>query len=156
VGALEDFDDFAIGAAIGFDAGDADHDAVAVHGLFGGFGRDEDIAYDAFDGVSGNEETVAIAVHVEAADGEFAAAGGGSVVAGAKLDQVAAGGETGERGFQLGAVVAFGADFADQLLEVGPGMRQAGDVGEKGRVGHVFIFIQRERTSERQYRRRSF
>ena len=33
VGALQDLDDFAVGAAAGLDAGDADHHAVAVHGL---------------------------------------------------------------------------------------------------------------------------
>ena len=30
---LQHLDDLAIGAAAGFDAGDADHHAVAVHGL---------------------------------------------------------------------------------------------------------------------------
>ena len=32
MGALQDLDDFAVGAAVGFDARDAHHDAVAVHG----------------------------------------------------------------------------------------------------------------------------
>ncbi len=44
VGALQHLDDFAIGAAAGLDAGDADDHAVAVHGLFGGLGRDENVA----------------------------------------------------------------------------------------------------------------
>ena len=47
VGALQHLDDVAIGAAAGLDAGDADDHAVAVHGLFGGFGRDENVAGDA-------------------------------------------------------------------------------------------------------------
>ena len=44
VGALEHLDDLAIGAAVGLDARDAHHHAVAVHGLFGRFGRNEDVA----------------------------------------------------------------------------------------------------------------
>ena len=47
VGALQHLDDLAIGAAAGLDAGDAHDHAVAVHGLFGGFGGDEDVAGDA-------------------------------------------------------------------------------------------------------------
>ena len=47
VGALQHLDDLAIGAAAGLDAGDADDHAVAVHRLFGGFGRDENVAGDA-------------------------------------------------------------------------------------------------------------
>ena len=62
--ALEDLDDFAIGAATGFDAGDAHHHAVAVHGLLRGIRGDVDIARNAFDRALGNQEAVAIAVHV--------------------------------------------------------------------------------------------
>ena len=47
VGALQHLDDVAIGAPAGLDAGDADDHAVAVHGLFGVFGRDENVAGDA-------------------------------------------------------------------------------------------------------------
>ena len=42
---LQHFDDFAVGAAAGLDAGDAHHHAVAVHGLVGRFGREEDIPW---------------------------------------------------------------------------------------------------------------
>ena len=47
VGAFEHLDDLAIGAPAGLDARDAHHHAVAVHGLGGGVGRDEDVAGDA-------------------------------------------------------------------------------------------------------------
>ena len=60
---LQDLDDLAVGAAVGFDARDADDHAVAVHGLLGGVGRDEDVAGDALDGALGDEEAVAVAVH---------------------------------------------------------------------------------------------
>jgi hypothetical protein len=123
MGPLKYFDDLAIGAAAGLDAGDADEDAVAVHGFAGGFGWKEDVALDAFERLFGDKEAVAIAMHVEAADGEFARACGDHVVSGAQLDEVAAGRETGERGFETFAARAFGAHFADELLEVGAGVR---------------------------------
>src|SRR5580700_4064488 len=123
MGALEHFDDLAIGAAAGFDAGNADQYAVAVHGFAGGFRRKEDIALDAFERLFGDQEAIAIAMHVEAADGEFARAGGYDVVSGAELDEVAARGEAGKRGFETFAARALGAHFADELLEVGARVR---------------------------------
>ena len=82
MGALQDLDDLAIGAAAGFDARDAHDHAVAVHGLLGGIGRDEDVARQCPSiGPLGDQEAVAIAVHVEAAHGEFAAAGGDGRIA---------------------------------------------------------------------------
>ena len=140
VGAFQHLDDFAIGAASGFDAGDADDDAVAMHGLFGGVGRDEDVSGDPRNGAFGDQEAVAIAVEVEASDGEFAAAGGDHELAALELDQVAARGEAGEGGFQLLAALSFGAQFADELLEVGAGMRQLGDMGYNCRIGHSSNF----------------
>ncbi len=53
VGALEDADDFAVGAAVAAGVRDADHDAVAVHGRVGDAGRDEEIAAEAWRGDSG-------------------------------------------------------------------------------------------------------
>ena len=44
--------------------------------LLGGIGRDEDVAGEALDGALGDEEAVAVLVHLQAADGELAAAGG--------------------------------------------------------------------------------
>ena len=46
----------------------------------------------------------------------------------ANSEKVAARGEAGEGGFQIGPLGGFGAELADQLLEIGAGMRQAGDV----------------------------
>ena len=124
--ALQYFYDFAVGAAAGFDAGDAHHHPVAVHRLFRRFGRDENVSRDAFERPLGNQKAVAVAVHVEAPDGEFAAARGDHEMAGAQLDQIAARRQPGQRGFQFQALVAFGAGFPHELLEIGAGMRQAG------------------------------
>ena len=152
VRALQHLDDFAIGASAGFDACDADHHAVAVHGFFSRFRRQEHIALDAFEGTVGNQEAVAVAVHVHAADGEFAAARGGRVVAGAQLDEIAAGGQSGERGFQLGARFTPGAQLPDKLLKVSTGVRRAGNLFEQRGVGHSSIV----QFSEGQYRHDSW
>ena len=141
MGALQDLDDFAIGAAVRLRCGRCGPARGRRAWPWRGIGRDEDIAGDALDGVIGNQEAVAIAVHVEAADGEFAAAGGDGEVAGAQLDQVAAGGQAGEGGFQFRAIVALGSQLAHELFEIGLGVRQAGDVVEKGGVGHTLILL---------------
>ena len=75
-------------------------------------------------------------MQIEAADGEFAGAGGDHVLAALQLNQVAARGEAREGGFQLIAALGFSAQFAHQLFEVGPRVRQLGDVGYDCRVGH--------------------
>jgi hypothetical protein len=77
VRALQNFDDFAARAPACLDTRDPHDDAVAVHRLFGRFGRDEDIAGDALQGAIRNQEAVAVAVHGEASGGELTAAGGG-------------------------------------------------------------------------------
>ena len=102
-------------------------------------GRQEDVAGDALDGPLGDQEAVAVAMHLQAADGKFAAARGDGVVAGAQLDQVAAGDQTGQRGLQVRAAVALGPQFADQLLEISFGVRKTGDVVEQVPVGHSLI-----------------
>ena len=102
-----------------------------------------DIALDAFDGPLGDQEAVAIAVHVETADGILAAAGGGDVVAGPRLDQVAARQQAGDGKLKVGAGCALGAQFAHELFEIGFGVRQAGDVVEQRRIGHRFDYIGR-------------
>ena len=51
----------------GLDARNPHHHAVAVHSLFGGLGRDEDVALNSFDGPVGNQKAVAVVVHVQAA-----------------------------------------------------------------------------------------
>jgi len=70
-----------------------------MHGRFGGFGRNEDIAGDAVDRPLGDQEAVALAMHVQAADDELAAAGGHLVMFGTKLNQIAPRRQAGQRGF---------------------------------------------------------
>ncbi len=124
--AAEDFDDLAIGAAIALDAGDVDHHAITVHGRLGGI----------TDGTVRDQESVAIAMHVEAADGVLAAGAGGDEVAGADFDDFAFIGEPVERGVHFLARNAAGSEFADELFESGAGVGELGDVLEDGRVGH--------------------
>ena len=50
---------------------------------------------------------------------------------GAQLDQVAARRQAGQRGLQFVALVALGAEFADELLEIGAGVRQPRDVRQQ-------------------------
>ena len=140
VGALEHLDDFAIGAAIGLDAGDARHHAIAVHGLRRGVRRDEDVSGDSLDRPFGNDESVTIPVHVQTADGVFPAARRHGKLAGSRLQQVAAGRQTGQRGLQFLAFRALRRQFPDELLEVGARMRQAGDVVEKRAIRHSLDF----------------
>jgi len=106
MGALQDFDDFAIGAAIGLDTRNADDYSIAMHGLLGRFGRDENVAGDAGDRGVGDEKAVAVAVHIEAADGELAAQRGDGEMAGTKLDELASGGEARQGGLKGGALFA--------------------------------------------------
>src|ERR1017187_3326347 len=79
-------------------------------------------------------------MQIEASYGEFAGAGGDHVLSALQFDQVAAGGEARESGFQFVAAVAFKPQFAHQLLEVGPRVRQLGNVGDNRRVVHSLNF----------------
>ncbi len=141
VGPPQHFDDLAIGAAVGFDTRDANYYAVAMHGLLGRFGRNENVALYTFQRPLGYQKSVTIAVHIQAAHGEFAAAGGDRILTGAQLQQIAAGDKPHQGGLQFLAFPAFSAQFANQLLEVGPGVRQVTDVVEKNRVGHTPILL---------------
>ena len=73
VRAPQHLDDLAIRAPIPFDARDANHHAVAMHGRLRRFARDVNVALQAFDRMIGNQEPIAVAMHVQAADGVFAA-----------------------------------------------------------------------------------
>ena len=56
-------------------------------------------------------------MHVEASHGEFAAARGDGVVAGAELDQIATGGQARQRVLlQVAAFFAARAELADELV----------------------------------------
>src|SRR5947209_5462547 len=141
VRALEDLDDLAIGASARLDARDADDDAVAMHRLLRGVRRDEDVALDGRYGALGDEEAVPVPMQVEPADRKLAAARGDHVLAAAEFDQVAARGQAGEGRVEIVASLAFSSEFANELLEVRPGVGQFGDVVQKGPVCHSSNFI---------------
>ena len=133
-------DDFAIRPPVRFDARDPHHHPVAMHGLGGRIRRYEDVAVETLDGVIGNEKAVTFPVHVEAADGEFAAARGDGEVAGAQLDQVAARRQAGQRGFQAGTLAALRTQLANELLESWPWHAAGWRCGPKGRRPSLFDF----------------
>jgi hypothetical protein len=56
VRAPQHLDDLAVGAAIAFDARDANHHAIAMHGGLRRFARDVDVALQPFDGMIGNQK----------------------------------------------------------------------------------------------------
>ena len=66
----------------------------------------------------GDEEAVAVAMHREAAGGEFAAEAGDDVAAAAHLHQLACNGEAGERGFELRARVPRAPSSRTSCLKV--------------------------------------
>jgi hypothetical protein len=84
----------------------------------------------------GDQESVAIAMHVQAADGVFPARTSDDEVAGTNLNQVPSGDEPVERFFKFGSGCNSGAQFADELLESGAGVGKVGDVLDDGGVGH--------------------
>jgi hypothetical protein len=108
VSPLEHFDDLAVGLPASLNAGDLDEDAVAMHRPARGRNRNVDVAFDAFHGAIGDQETIAVAMHVETAGGILARFGGDGVL-GAQLDEVAAFGEARECGFEVGARSALGS-----------------------------------------------
>lgn len=137
VSAAQDLDDFSVSPAIVLNAGDVDDNSIAMHGGLRGIARDVDVAADAFDGVIGNQESVAIAMHVEPADGIIAAELGGDEVTGADLDEFAAFGQVIEGGVNFSARYAFCGEFPDELFEGGASVGKAGDVGENGGGRHL-------------------
>ena len=131
VGSPQDAHDFGLGAAVAADPAETHQDAIAVHGFGCCLGRDEDVAAQGLDGVVRNHEAVAVAVHLEAAGGEFAAAAGDHVLAGIELDQIAARGQARQRLFEFGACDETArAELPHQLLVARPRVRQARDVVE--------------------------
>ena len=130
VRACQDSNDLALGPAVGAGASDAYQNAVAVHGVVGGAGGNEDVAAQALTREIGNQEAVAIAVHLEAAGSEFAGLAGGDVLPAAQFDQVAARGEARQRALKFLARRAARPQLANQLLEVRARVGQPGDVLE--------------------------
>src|SRR2546428_12095420 len=86
---------------------------IAGHGLFRGLGRNKDVAGDSFNRPVGDQKAITIAVHLQPADREFAAAGSDRIVARTQLDEVAASRQARQGGLQFGALLAFGPDFTD-------------------------------------------
>ncbi len=136
VRAAQDLDDFAVGAAILFDSRDVHHHAVAVHGRLRRLARDVDVAAQAFDRMVGNQKSVAIAMHVQAANRVFAAEAGDHKVTGANFDELAALNQAVESVLQFIARCNAGAEFPDQLFKRRPGMRQTRDMFKDDGVGH--------------------
>ena len=96
---------------------------------------------DAFDRPVGDQEAVAVAMHAEAADGEFAAARGEHEMAALGLDQVAAGRQPVEQFLEPLAVVAARAEFPHQLLEGSPAVRQLADYLEQSAFGELRLCL---------------
>jgi hypothetical protein len=90
VRAAKDLDDLTVGAAVLFDSRDAYHHAIAVHGGLSRLAPDVDVAAQPFDGMIGNQKSIAIAVHVQAADRVFATEARDDKMAGADFDELAA------------------------------------------------------------------
>ncbi len=132
MGAAQHAHDLAIGLAIVLDAGDPRDDAIPVHRAGGGLLGDVDVAAQAGNGDFRNHEAVAVAVHVEASHGEFAADAGGGVMPGACFDNIAALGQAIQLGFNLLAGGAVTGAFAQQLFERRAAVRQLANVLDQG------------------------
>src|SRR5256885_5257530 len=89
MGAPQNLDNLAVGASVAFDAGDVNHDAIAVHGGLRGVAWNVDVAAKALQRPLGNEKAVAVAVHVEPSDGILAAEARGDEMAGTYFHQIA-------------------------------------------------------------------
>src|ERR1017187_9301982 len=137
--APQDLDDLAVGPAIALDARNMDHYAVAVHSGLRGIAWDVDIAAQALDGTIGNQETVPVAMHIQAADGVLAAEAGGYEMAGAHFHQVATLGQAIQRGIHIVARCTARPEFADQLLEGRAGVGELRNVLEDRGIGHLTI-----------------
>ena len=137
VRAAKDLDDLSVGPAVALDASDADYDAVAVHGLSRRIARYIDVALQPVDGMIGDEEPIAVAMHVEPAHGVFAAEAGDDEMPGFYLHKLTALSQAVESRLQLLAVGPARAKLTNQLLKRGARMRQARNVIQDGGVGHL-------------------
>ena len=85
----------------------------------------------------GNEESVTVAVHIEAADRVFAAKASDDEMPRLHLHELTAFGQTVERRLQLRSGRAPRAKLTNKLLERCARMGQARDVLQNGGVGHL-------------------
>src|SRR5690242_3611914 len=99
--ALQNLDDLAVGTPAALDPRDAHYRTVAMHGVARRIGRNVDIARDAFEQPVGDQKAVAVAMHGEAADGEFAAAARGDEMAAAGFDEIAASHQARQHGLEI-------------------------------------------------------
>ena len=77
MGALQDFDNLALGAAIAPDAAHSRQHPIAVHGFGSAIRRNEEVAGQTRDRGFGDHKAVAIAMHPHLARDEFATREGG-------------------------------------------------------------------------------
>ena len=139
MGAAQHAHDFAVGLSIALDAGNSCDHLVAMHRAGSGFLRDVDVAAQARYGRRGNHEAVAVAVDVQAPDGEFAADAGGRVVPGSRFDQVPALRQVGQLGFQLRSCDPLTRLLPQQLLERRPAVRELPNMLDQ-RLRHVPLY----------------
>ena len=91
--AVEDALHVPLGAAVVGNAAEPHDDAVVVHGVKRGVGRDEDVAVDAGKRAVRGDETVAVGVAAETAGDVLGVEAWEAVVPAAKFDQAAVAGE---------------------------------------------------------------
>jgi hypothetical protein len=84
-----------------------------------------------------NEESIAVAMHIEPPNSVFAAEARDDEMPRFYLHELTALSQAVESGVQLRAVGSPRAKLANKLLKRGAGMRQAGDVIQDGGVGHL-------------------
>ena len=85
----------------------------------------------------GYEESIAVAMHIEPANGVFAAEAGDDEMPRLYLHELTALSQAVESSVQLLAVGAPGAKLTNELLKRRARMGQAGDVIQNGGVGHL-------------------
>ena len=139
MGALQNLPDCAFGLAIGPGPRHVPDGAVAVHQAARAVAGNEDVALNARNRVIGNQKAVAIAVNAETPGNEFAAIARRGVLTGFDFDQLAFFHQPLQGVFQHGALLAPHAQFAKEMFQAGPAMRQTVDMLKDHGVGHLTI-----------------
>ena len=117
-----------MGAAVLFDAADARHHAIAVHGPSRAFLGNVNVALKTWDGHIRRDEGEAVAMHADASGGELAAGAGRGILARSGLDDCAARRQPVEFGFDAGPRYALSRQFAQQLFQSRAPVRQLANV----------------------------